>query len=112
MMENKQFLAIGLVVAILIGVTAVFFAAGDPDGLESTAIVVQGEKDLFGPTPEDGDPEAVGHDVGFEYEAPMPDYAMGDDAGKMGEVIAVVVGIILALLIVFGVGKAVTASKH
>jgi cobalt/nickel transport protein len=37
---------------------------------------------------------------------------MGEDAGKMGEVVAVVVGIILALLIVFGVGKAVTASKH
>ncbi|WP_322743892.1 PDGLE domain-containing protein [Methanofollis aquaemaris] len=111
-METNQFVAIGLVVAILIGVTAVFFAAGDPDGLESTAIVVQGEKDLFGPTPEDADAEAVGHEGGFEYEAPMPDYSMGEEGGKMGEVIAVVVGIILALLIVFGVGKAVTASKH
>ncbi|WP_246589300.1 PDGLE domain-containing protein [Methanofollis formosanus] len=111
-METNQFVAIGLVVAILIGVTAVFFAAGDPDGLESTAIVILGEKDLFGPTPEDADPEAVGHEGSFEYEAPMPDYSMGEEGGKMGEVIAVVVGIILALLIVFGVGKAVAASKH
>ncbi|MDD4253793.1 MAG: PDGLE domain-containing protein [Methanofollis sp.] len=112
MMETKQFVALGVIVAILIGVTAVFFAAGDPDGLESTALVVLGEKSLTGPTPEDADPEAVGQDVGFEYEAPMPDYTMGEGAGKMGEVIAVVVGIFLALLLVLGAGKAVTASKH
>jgi cobalt/nickel transport protein len=111
-METKQFVAVGIVVALLIGVTAVFFAAGDPDGLESTALVVQGVKDLTGPTPEDADPEAVGQDVGFEYEAPMPDYTMGEDAGKMGEVVAVVVGTLLALFVVLGVGKAVTASKH
>jgi cobalt/nickel transport protein len=111
-METKQFLAIGVVVAILIGVTAVFLASGDPDGLESSALVILGEKTLTSPSPEDGDAEAVGHDVGFEYAAPMPDYTMGEDAGKMGEVVAVIVGIFLALLIVFGAGKAVTASKH
>ncbi|WP_328585444.1 PDGLE domain-containing protein [Methanofollis ethanolicus] len=110
-METKQFVALGVVVAILIGVTAVFFAAGDPDGLESTALVVQGVKELTGPSPEDGDAEAIGAGT-FEYEAPMPDYSMGEDAGKMGEVIAVVVGIFLALLLVLGAGKAVTASKH
>ncbi|TAJ44481.1 PDGLE domain-containing protein [Methanofollis fontis] len=112
MMETRQFVAIGLALALVIGVAAVFLASGDPDGLESTALYVQDEKSLTGPSPEDGDPEAVGHEGGMEYAAPMPDYTMGDEAGKTGEVIAVVAGTILALIIVFGVGRLVAASKH
>ncbi|MCK7505079.1 MAG: PDGLE domain-containing protein [Desulfobacterales bacterium] len=48
MMDNKTFIIAGIVVALLIGVVAVFMASGDPDGLESTALVVQGQKDLTG----------------------------------------------------------------
>ena len=40
-----------MVIALLIGVIAVFMASADPDGLESTALVVQGQKDLTGATP-------------------------------------------------------------
>jgi len=112
MMETKKFVAIGLVLALVIGVAAVFLASGDPDGLESTALVVQDAKTLTGPTPEDADAEAVGHEGSFEYEAPMPDYTMGESGGTMGAILAIAVGTILALLIVFGVGKAVAASKH
>jgi cobalt/nickel transport protein len=111
MIETKQFVAIGLVIALLIGVTAVFLASGDPDGLESSALVVQDAKSLTGPSPEDADAEAIGAGT-FEYEAPMPDYSMGESGGKVGEIVAVVLGTILALLIVFGVGRAVAASKH
>lgn len=111
MMETKKFVAIGLVVAILIGVAAVFLASGDPDGLESTALVVQDEKTLTGPSPDEGDPEAIGSGT-FAYDAPMPDYSMGDAGGLFGQLVAIVVGVIVALLLVFGVGKAVTASKH
>jgi cobalt/nickel transport protein len=111
MIETKQFVAIGLVIALLIGVTAVFLASGDPDGLESSALVVQDAKSLTGPSPEDGDAEAIGAGT-FEYEAPMPDYSMGESGGKVGEIVAVVLGTVLALLIVFGVGRAVAASKH
>jgi cobalt/nickel transport protein len=111
MIETKQFVAIGLVLALLIGVTAVFLASGDPDGLESSALVVQDAKSLTGPSPEDGDAEAIGAGT-FEYEAPMPDYSMGESGGKVGEIVAVVLGTVLALLIVFGVGRAVAASKH
>lgn len=111
MMETKKFVAIGLVIALLIGVTAVFLASGDPDGLESSALVVQDAKSLTGPSPEDGDAEAIGAGT-FEYEAPMPDYSMGESGGKVGEIVAVILGTILALLIVFGVGRAVAASKH
>ncbi|MDD3111934.1 MAG: hypothetical protein PHU26_06540 [Methanofollis liminatans] len=42
----------------------------------------------------------------------MPDYSMGESGGKVGEIVAVVLGTVLALLIVFGVGRAVAASKH
>mgnify|MGYP001039235606 CR=1 FL=1 len=69
MIETKQFVAIGMVLALLIGVTAVFLASGDPDGLESSALVVQDAKSLTGPSPEDGDAEAIGAGT-FEYEAP------------------------------------------
>ena len=111
MIETKQFVAIGMVLALLIGVTAVFLASGDPDGLESSALVVHDAKSLTGPSPEDGDAEAIGAGT-FEYEAPMPDYSMGESGGKVGEIVAVVLGTVLALLIVFGVGRAVAASKH
>jgi cobalt/nickel transport protein len=111
MIETKQFVAIGLVLALLIGVTAVFLASGDPDGLGSSALVGQDAKSLTGPSPEDADAEAIGAGT-FEYEAPMPDYSMGESGGKVGEIVAVVLGTVLALLIVFGVGRAVAASKH
>ncbi len=51
MMDNKTFIIAGIVVALLIGVVAVFMASADPDGLESTALVVQGQKELTGNTP-------------------------------------------------------------
>lgn len=110
MMEMKQLVIAGVVISLLIGVTAVFLASGDPDGLESTAFFVQGEKTLTGPSPEDGDAEAIGSGT-FEYEAPMPDYTLGEEAGKTGEIIAVVAGIFIALIGVFAVARFATAGK-
>jgi cobalt/nickel transport protein len=43
------------IIALLIGVVAVFLASGDPDGLESTALMVQGQKTLTGGTPADAE---------------------------------------------------------
>ena len=57
MMDNKTFIIAGIVVALLIGVVAVFMASADPDGLESTALVVQGQKELTGGTPPDAEIE-------------------------------------------------------
>ena len=47
MMDNKTFMIVGIIIALLIGVVAVFMASGDPDGLESTALIVQGQKDAY-----------------------------------------------------------------
>lgn len=99
MMSMKNFVIAGIIIALVVGVTAVFMASGDPDGLESTAFVVQGEKTITGASPEEGDAEAIGVSD-FEYEAPMPDYTLGDSKG--GEIIAIVTGIVLTLIIVFG----------
>ncbi len=101
MMDNKTFLIAGIVIALLIGVVAVFMASGDPDGLESTALIVQGQKTLTGPTPPDAE---IKEDMNgkFSYESPMPDYSLGESMGSMGGLVAIVVGTILAFLVVLG----------
>jgi cobalt/nickel transport protein len=108
MMSMRNFVIAGIIIALVVGVTAVFMASGDPDGLESTAFVVQGEKSLTGDSPEEGDAEAIGVSD-FEYDAPMPDYALGDT--KAGEIIAVVAGTLIALVLVFGVATVAKRVK-
>ncbi len=101
MIDNKTFIIAGLVIALLIGVVAVFMASADPDGLESTALVVQGQKDLTGATPPDAE---IQEDLNgkFSYESPMPDYSLGEQFGPLGGIVAILAGTILALLIVIG----------
>jgi cobalt/nickel transport protein len=101
MMDNKTFIIAGILVALLIGVVAVFMASGDPDGLESTALVVQGQKELTGVTPEDAEIEEdmTGK---FSYTSPMPDYALGEEMGPLGGIIAIALGTILAFIVVLG----------
>ncbi len=101
MMDNKTFIIAGIVIALLVGVVAVFMASGDPDGLESTALIVQGEKTLTGPTPPDAE---IKEDMTgkFAYSSPMPDYSLGESMGSMGGLVAIVVGTILAFLVVLG----------
>jgi cobalt/nickel transport protein len=102
MMDNKTFIIAGIIVALLIGGIAVFMASGDPDGLESTALVVQGQKDLTGATPEDAE---IHEDLTgkFSYSSPMPDYSLGESLGSLGGFIAIIVGTFLAFLVVLGI---------
>jgi cobalt/nickel transport protein len=101
MIDNKTFIIGGIVIALLIGVIAVFMASSDPDGLESTALVVQGQKELTGQTPPDAEIE---EDLNgkFSYTSPMPDYSLGESMGPLGGLIAIVIGTILAFLVVIG----------
>jgi len=105
MMNSRTFIIAGIAVALLIGVVAVFLASGDPDGLESTALVVQGQKDLTGPAPGDAgieeDPEG-----NLSYASPMPDYSLGGETGTPGGILAIVGGTLLAFLAVFGLLRA------
>lgn len=109
-MDNKTFIIAGIAIAILIGVVAVFFASGDPDGLESTALMIQGQKSLTGDTPPDAEihEDATGK---FAYESPMPDYSLGEQLGPLGGIIAIVAGTLLAFGIVLGVSKLLVARK-
>ena len=109
MIDNKTFIIGGIIIALIIGVAAVFLASGNPDGLESTALVVQGQKDITGGTPAD----AVIHETAegrFSYASPMPDYALGEEMGPLGGIIAIVIGTILAFLVVLGIAYAVKAA--
>ena len=102
MMDNKTFLAAGIIIALLIGIMAVFMASGDPDGLESTALVVQGQKTITGATPPDAE---IHEDLNgkFAYSSPMPDYSLGEQMGSAGGLVAIVVGTILAFVVVLGI---------
>lgn len=101
MMDNKTFIIAGVIVALLIGAVAVFLASGDPDGLESTALVVQGQKTITGATPADVEihEETAGR---FSYSSPMPDYSLGESLGSIGGLIAIIIGTLLAFLVVLG----------
>lgn len=109
MMDNKTFIIVGIVIALLIGVVAVFMASGDPDGLESTALIVQGQKTLTGDTPPDAEIE---EDLNgkFSYSSPMPDYSLGESMGSMGGLAAIIGGTILAFLVVLGVAYGIRAA--
>lgn len=108
--DNRMFLIIGVLVAILIGVLAVFFASGDPDGLESTALVIQGEKTLTGPAPLESNPEAIGTGISV-YSSPFPDYSIGGNMGPIGSVVAMIAGILITLAVVLGATRVIALKK-
>jgi cobalt/nickel transport protein len=110
-MDNKTFLICGILIALAIGVLAVFFASGNPDGLESTALMVQGQKTLTGDTPPNA--EVKEDPAGkFSYDSPMPDYSLGERFGKTGGIIAIVGGTLLAFLVVLGALKCIARMKN
>ncbi|HSQ93957.1 MAG TPA: PDGLE domain-containing protein [Methanoregula sp.] len=99
MMDNRTFIIVGIVIALVIGGVAVFLASPDPDGLESTALVVQGQKELTGGTPEDAEIHEETNDR-FSYESPMPDYSLGEESGPVGGIVAIVAGTLVAFVVV------------
>ena len=90
MISNRSFLALGLVLALIVGVAAVFLASGDPDGLDSTALVVQGQKELTQPANPDAEVDESALPGEFECSAPFPDYTI-EGATKMTDTVPVVV---------------------
>jgi hypothetical protein len=102
----KKVLAAGLVIALIIGGSAVFFASSDPDGLDSTLLVSGGVKELFAPAT--GEEIAEAEDpVG--WSAPMPDYALGESTA--GAIIALIIGIFAALVVILLAAKIVYSSS-
>jgi len=99
MNKNNSILVAGLIVAILIGIAAPFLASGNPDGLESAA-----EKIINTEVLESNLEEAGLEEEGTVAPSPMPDYAI-PGMEKLGEIGALVIGILLITVIAFGVGS-------
>ncbi|AEF97236.1 PDGLE domain-containing protein [Methanotorris igneus] len=104
-MDNKKILLYGLVISLIIGVLAPFLACPNPDGLESTAEKIINEKTLHHNLQQIGLEEE-----GTVVPSPMPDYSI-EGMGKVGEVIAMIVGIIIILAVAYGITVAI-AKKN
>ncbi len=102
MISKTAFLIGGLVLALVIGTSAVFFASGDPDGLDSTALITQGLKELTQPADPEAELDEESLPGSFEYEAPFPDYTV-EGASDLTNIALMVGGILAALLVVGGI---------
>lgn len=105
--KNLKFLIVGIIIALTISVIAVFLASSDPDGLDSTALIISGQKSLTAPaTGDEVKVEAPGH---FSYSSPMQNYTLGESWGPLGGIIAMVIGTILTFIV--GIGLAYLLRK-
>ena len=109
-MEKKQFIMIGVAVALVIAVAAPFLASGNPDGLESAFFSIHGAKDFQGNDLDEDAAAAAEEKVvavtgnDFSYGAPLPDYGIAG-MDKPGEALAGVVGTLLVLALAYGVAR-------
>lgn len=102
MISRTALVVAGVLLALVIGTAAVFFASSDPDGLDSTALVVQGQKELTQPAAPGAGIDEEALPGSFEYRAPFADYTV-DGASPLTNVALMVGGIVLALLVVAGI---------
>jgi cobalt/nickel transport protein len=80
--KNKYFVIAGVIVCLVIAVMSPFIASSNPDGLEKSAeqLSTTNESSI--------------------YSAPLPDYTFGP-LGKIGEIAALALGIIVTLAIAY-----------
>ena len=110
MISSRALLAGGLVLALVVGIGAVFFASSDPDGLDSTALVTQGQKELTGPANPDAELDEGALPGSFEYSAPFAEYTVGDS--KLADAGLMVAGTLLALIVVLALGRGLKATNR
>jgi cobalt/nickel transport protein len=107
MISNRALIAAGVVLASIVGVGAVFFASSDPDGLDSTALITQGQKELTEPAAPGAEIDEAALPGSFEYSAPFAEYTVG--GSKLSDAGLMAAGILLALLAVLGIGRGLKA---
>lgn len=91
--RDKYLIIVGIIICIVVAGLSPFIASGNPDGLEKSA-----------------EDSGVGGSVAYAFvESPFPDYTMGDSVA--GEIVALILGIIITLLIGFGVAYIVRKQK-
>lgn len=115
-MDRKNLFYFGIIIALVIAVSAPFIASGNPDGLESAFFGIFGAKELQGSELHDETAEAAEEEVreitgnSYSFESPFPDYTMSG-LDKAGESLAIVIGTILVLAIAFGLGKIISRPE-
>jgi len=93
--KTKNLLIIGVIIAIVIAILAVFVASSDPDGLERTLELI--------------DPNNVGEQ---SFTGIFPDYMTEILGEKLFEIVASVIGVIIAFLVVLGIMNLIKKRKN
>jgi len=86
--KNRNILIVGLIIALIIGVSAPFIASNNPDGLQQTAQQLN---------PNVQDP--------VNYHPLFPDYIIPGINGPLGEILALVIGISVASVVVYIIAR-------
>ena len=98
--KDKTLIAVAVVICIVICVLSPFLASGDPDGLEKSA-EDSGLAEEFSVEEIKGIPEAA-----------FPDYAFADNPDNQGlQIVALVIGVIITLVVGFGVAYVVKSRN-
>ena len=98
--KDKTLIGIAIVICVIICVLSPYIASGDPDGLEKSA-EDSGLAEDFSVEEINGIPESV-----------FPDYAFANDPDNQGlQIVALVIGVIVTLLLGFGVAYVVRSRN-
>jgi len=76
----------GIILALIIAVSAPFLASSRPDGLESTAEKL-----------------GIEEEAGDQFPSPFPDYSLG--GGRLSSVLAMLVGIVAVFILAYVVSR-------
>ncbi|HIH03686.1 MAG TPA: cobalamin biosynthesis protein CbiN [Methanoregulaceae archaeon] len=110
MISTRVLIAAGIALALVVGIGAVFFASSDPDGLDSTALVTQGQKELTQPANPGAAVDGAALPGTFEYSAPFAEYTLG--GSKLADAGLMAAGTLLALIAVLGIGRGLKAFNR
>jgi cobalt/nickel transport protein len=92
--QDRNLIIAVVILCLVIGVLAPFIASPNPDGLEKSAEQLM---------PGGGETEGV-------VSPPFPDYGI-ESLGKMGEIIAMFIGIFVTLIFAYVVAKLIGRRK-
>jgi cobalt/nickel transport protein len=83
--KDRNLIIAAILLCVVIAILAPFIASPNPDGLEKSAEQLMGNPET----------EPV-------LQSPMPDYTL-EPFGKMGEIVAMILGILVTLGVAYGV---------
>ncbi|KUG21070.1 MAG: PDGLE domain-containing protein [Methanomicrobiaceae archaeon] len=116
-MDREMFLIAGIVLALVIAVSAPFLASEYPDGLESAFFSAHGAKEMTGHEL-DEDAAALAEDIvagitgnEFSFASLMPDCSI-PGMGKAGEAVAILAGTLAIFGLAYGIARAASRPER